>query len=487
MDFLDPAKKRAHIRRLYIGYALMAVVIGISAGILMLESRGFTVDRSTGEVIQNGLVFVAAHPEPADIYINGKLHRSQTESRLVLPEGHYSFELKRAGYRPWKHDVQLEGGKIERLVYPFLFPENLISKDAQLYANAPAFASQSPDRRWLLVLQPGSMTNFDLFDLGNERLPSKPVVLPAGIMTASEQPQSLTPTEWSTNNRHVLVKHTFGDQFEFIMIDREAPGNSFNVNRLFNISPTEVALRDKRHDRLYVLDANGTLQTADVRSRALAPLLQRVLAFKPHGGEQVLYVTDRAASPGKVNANILDGNRSYTIKDLVAGGPYLIDMARFDNRWYVAVGSAKEGKTYVYRDPLDPLRRQIYQHLVPTAILRAKNPTNVSFSFNARFVALQGGTEMSIYDAEMDRRFDYDMNVPIAPGSTAKWIDGHRLSILSEGKIVIFDFDGLNQQTLNASAYLPFFDRDYLALHTIAPSATAKGRYALQRTDMKVK
>ncbi len=38
MDFLDPAKKRAHTIRLFIGYILIAIVVATVSLILLLES-----------------------------------------------------------------------------------------------------------------------------------------------------------------------------------------------------------------------------------------------------------------------------------------------------------------------------------------------------------------------------------------------------------------------------------------------------------------
>ncbi len=63
MDFLDPRKKRAYKIRLYIGYFLMAVALSIGTLILLFEAYGYDVNHKTGEVIQNGLVFVDSRPE----------------------------------------------------------------------------------------------------------------------------------------------------------------------------------------------------------------------------------------------------------------------------------------------------------------------------------------------------------------------------------------------------------------------------------------
>src|SRR5690554_5521518 len=119
MDFLDPKKRRAHVRRLYIGYALMAVLIFGVASLLVLQAFGYSFNPRTGDITQNGLVFIDAHPQAAEVFINGQ-SKGFTDQRMVMTNGKYSLELKREGYRDWRRDFVLEGGHIERFVYPFL-------------------------------------------------------------------------------------------------------------------------------------------------------------------------------------------------------------------------------------------------------------------------------------------------------------------------------------------------------------------------------
>src|SRR3990167_5733833 len=178
MDFLDPKKKRAHNIRLYVGYALTAVALGMSTLVLVFAAYGYSIDRNTGDVIQNGLLIIDAHPESATIFVDGK-SQGTTDSRLILPAGKYKLELQRQGYRSWTHSVNLEGSSIEQLVYPILFPSNLVSKTIQQYSAVPAMASESPDRHWLVVQQPNSTSSFDVVDLSTTKNAVTPINLPA--------------------------------------------------------------------------------------------------------------------------------------------------------------------------------------------------------------------------------------------------------------------------------------------------------------------
>lgn len=489
MDFLDPTKKRAHTIRLFIGYILMGVALIMATLILVYQSFGYDFDPRTGTVIQNGLIFISARPESAEIYLNGQLHKSRTDTRLVVPAGQYTVRLQRDGYRPWNQTINLEGGSIERLVYPILFPETLKLEDIELYGSQPAFATQSPDRRWLLVQKPGSLESFDVFDLANPLQPPAAVSIPPAALTSSRESQSIKTVEWSTDNRHVLLEHQFGANREFIMFDREAPANTINLNATFNINPDQVALRDKRFDSYYFLNLGpGTLQLADLRNRTLSPLLTQVRAFKPYGDNMLLYATTEAAPAGKVLLKLRENDASYTIREAGLNGPYLMDMARFDGAWYVVVSASDEGRVYVYKNPLDTLKGSNKDPLVPVTVLKIDNPKHVLFSANTRFVMAQNGSKFGVYDSEADRRYFYDIKLPVPPAQKAQWMDGHRIMLTHDGKSVVFDFNGTNQQTLTAAVLENgiFFDRDYTRLFNVAPSVSVAGRFALTMTELRV-
>lgn len=490
MDFLDPSKKRAHTIRLFIGYALVAVAVAMGALILLFQSFGYGVDRKTGQVIQNGLVFLSAHPESAAIYINGQQNSARTDTKLSLPAGRYNIELKRDGYRSWKHELNLDGGSVEQLVYPVLFPEKLVTADTQLYASNPAFATASPDRHWLLVLQPGSLTKFDNFDMNNDGQAPTAVTIPEGVLTAASGDQSISLAEWSTDNRHVLLKHNYSNTVEYIMLDRDTPALSFNVNKLIGSNPTQISLRDKNDEELYLYDANTqTLQTYDVKAKKQAPLLSKVLNYKTHGADMVLYAsTDSGGKTGQVGVRMYDGKNNYLVNTYPTGTSFLLDLAQFSGDWYMVVGLQQEGRVTIYKNPQDTLKQP--NHGVPIALLlRIDSPQFVSFSDNARFIAAQSGSKFAIYDAETDRRVFYELKNNVPASQQAHWMDGHRLLLVLDGKTEVFDFDGTNQQTLAASlpGFLPYFDRDYTGLYNVAPSVQVAGRAALTRTDLIVK
>lgn len=489
MDFLDPKKRKAQRIKLLIGYGLVAIALTIATIVLFYQSDGYNRDPKTGEIVRNGLIFIDSTPGGAAITLNGE-QRGLTDQRLDVAAGDYKLELKRSGYRSWQRDFTLEGGTVERFVYPFLFPKNLETTDVQLYASNPGLVTQSLDRRWVLIQQPGSFQSFDLLDVSSESAIATTLSLPAGIMETKAGNNTLSLVEWSTNNRHVLLKHSYDGGQEFVVVDIESPGASINVSRTIPGTFTDITLRDKKYDQYYLYNASTKqLHTANLANRTAIIYQTEVLSFRSHGNDVVIFITPAGATEGKVAVRVREGDQSYTIREISADSSYLVDVARFDNSWYYVVGATKEQRLYIFKNPVAAIKRNSAGRPIPVAVLRTANaPEFVSFSANARFIASQSGNELSVYDAETDRQHRYDIQLGLPAGQKLTWMDGHRLTAVTGDKTVVFDYDGTNKQTLNnaINGLQPMFDRDYEALFTLSPSVAVTGRPALTRTELRI-
>ena len=488
MEFLDPRQKRKHNVKLLIGYGLMTTLVIMGTLLMSSLSLGFNFDTKTGSVIQNGLLFIDSHPESASAIINGQ-DKGKTNVRLVMPSGRYGIVLKQDGYRDWNHDINLEGGSIERLLYPFLFPAELKSEDSDIFSEKPIMASQSPDRRWLVLKQPGSPTEFKLIDLNEKTIETSPILLDKSLLNSNGTTHNYDEVEWSNDNKHLLLKHTFEGGSEFLVIDRTDAGKSVNLNTKYNWPITDVRLRDKKYDKYYFHNiTNGELVSAELSSETVIAVANGVLKFQPHGSEQILYVHENKDNKESVEVILRDQGKNYEIRQIPVSNKYLIDLAQFDGKWYIALGSSTDQKVYIYIDPLKDLTRTNKRSPLPSALLRLnKNIEFLSFSANARFISIQSGSNFAVYDAETVRQFRYDVDLDIDQKYKAKWMDGHRFFVVTQGKMHVFDFDGTNsQELLNAyNEFYPFFDRDYNNLFTLSPSTTVKDKPALVFTPMR--
>src|SRR5689334_7206033 len=135
----------------------------------------------------------------------------------------------------------------------------------------------------------------------------------------------------------------------------------------------------------------------------------------------------------------------------------------------MAAGAANDGVVFIYKDPLSTVK-DADKLTLPETALRLANPNWLEFSANTQFLALQSGSQFSVYDFENKRNFKYDLKLPLdSLPAHASWMDGHRLLLNSQGKMVVVDYDGINLQTLapNQPGILPMFDRQYKLMYTI--------------------
>lgn len=487
MDYLDRGKIVRHQIILYVGYALIAVAITIAALILLYQAYGFGVTKN-GTVIQNGLTFFSSQPNPADIYVNGKLNSSRTNTRLVLPENIYRITLAREGYRDWKRTVNVQGGKVQHFDYPLLIPKQLAPKKLQTYGGAPGLSTQSPDLRWLLVQQPGSLTDFDMYDIKTTTKTMTSFSLPTALLTKPTATENLQFVEWADDNQHVLLQHTYDDKVEFILVDRTEPAQSVNLNTTLGVNPSKLTFNNRKYDQYYLYDsASGTLQMASLKAdTAPTPRLQHVLAYKTYSDDTILYVTANDSTPGKASVKLLVGNKTYSIRSVPVSDNYVVDLTKYSGTMYVVAGSSSDDRVYIYRDPVGQLRALPNHAVVPAQVLHVEQPNYLSFSTNAQFIVAENGTHFGVYDIENKLGYNYVSPAPLDPPQQhASWMDGNRLVYSSGGKLQIADYDGANRQTLMAAdpSYLSAFAPNYRAMYSLVPSASA-GQFELTQTSL---
>lgn len=487
MDFLDPRKRRSHKIRLMIGYGLIAVAIGLATTILVYGAYGYGIDTKTGNIVQNGLLFVDSKPGNAGIYLDGKYQDRDTAARLILPANSYTLTLKKNGYRDWQRQFTLDEHTVSRFVYPFLFPDKPVVSSLKTYSSAPGIISSSPDRRWLLVQVPSPGTavlTFDEFDTSDPQRQPRALTLPRTLLTGGSI-GSLTEVEWSSDNNYLLLRHDFSGGREFILVNRRDPLQSLNLNRHFQTAPSEVRLYDKKVARVYIYDQSAmTLRRAEINSRQLEPvLLSQVLSFKPYGDNLISYVSVLPAEAGVAAVNIWDNGRTYRLTTLPATGTFLIDAAQFQGQWYYAAGSSSSDRVTIFKNPLNDLKSQPASTAVPIATLKLAGASEIKFSNNTRFVGLQAGQKFAVYDFEEKERYQYTLPLPLT--APMKWMDGHRFIGSADGSIIVVDYDSTNQQTLVPTSLAAggYFSDDYDHMLTLVSGEG--GTVSLQDIDLR--
>lgn len=460
------------MRLLFVGYALIGLAIGIASTLLLYQSYGYGLG-DDGDLKQSGLVFVSSQPKGATIYLNGKTASDKTDARLAVESGTYRLSLGLQGYREWQRSITVNGGDVQRFDYPLLVPTQLKTTKIGSVLSQVTIATQSPDRRWVLLgdgTRQGVFAQYDLKD--PQKLTVSEFVLPSTVYTLAGTDHKWEQVEWSTDNAHVLLKHSFtldgSEQHEYVLVNREKLDDSQNITRALSLTPEEVpTLFDKKVAKFYIYTPSShSLRLVKADATESITTAANVLAYKTYGSDIVLYATNvYAGKPvaDKVHVVLQHGVERTLVRELsVSDGSYLLDLARYDGNWYTAISSSTEHGVYIYKNP----EVKVANRTTPRAwrFLRVEAPSYMAFSENTRFILAQNGQHVSVYDAETTDIYRYDLSSALdTPQTHAKWMDGHRLVYVSGGKLRMVDYDNVNPQVLEdaASAYLPFVSPDY--------------------------
>lgn len=476
MDFLDPKKKRANKIRLIVGYGLIGIAIAAATTILLYQAYGFGLDKN-GQIVQKGLVYVSSQPAGADIYVDGN-KMDNTNTRLNLKSGQYEVALKRDGYRDWQHTITVDGGYVTHYEYPFLFPTNLQTEVKQTLDFTPTFVTNSPDRRWILIAKPAADKTLQLtqYDLRNPSQAATSFSLPASVAVINAKQDAWTVVEWSNDNENVLLKHSYEGGYEYVMLNRSNPADSFNVSKLISGTAPEIKLLDKKYDSYVIYDsATKLVSRANLKSTTPQPWVQGVIDFQTYSDDTILYVTTEGADADRVIVKLHQADQTHNIRSILPSTKYVLNLTRYSNNLVVGFGGSTEDKVFVYLNPIEALQKAPQQDLSPISTLKIKSPSSLTFSQNTRFIVAEAGNDFTVYDADRDKTYAFTVDSALdAPQTKASWMDGHRLTYVSGGKLIVIDFDNTNKQALMtaSSNYVPMFDTDYKYVYCLANNET---------------
>ncbi len=487
MDFLDPRKKSVRRSKLIISYLLMALLIVAAAVVLLGSSFGYGYNRQTGQIVQNGLVFIDSAPAKAKIFLDGKDTNRSTSAhalfpgavRMVLPTGSYEVNLQADGYRPWGTEFNLSSQMILRLDYALLLPLKLTSVVADTYKTPPAFLSQTPDQKWILAAFTDSKggLNFRQYNASSQSLSPASLSLPATVPGFNGN--AWLPLAWSSDSNSMLLVHSQASKTEYIVFNRDKPAESLNINTASKLTPNKVMMRDGKTDLLYLLQG-GKLYSFAPGGNSSSLLASGVLDFTPHQSGQILYMASSTSGP---LAQLKDGAQVYTLAKLKNATRYFLAAVNYQDHNYLAVGSDAES-VRIFKDPL-PTLKSSPASLKALAVLKLSATQQLKPSIGSHFLTAQSSNVFAAYDFATQTNFSYRLKQPLA--NEAVWLDEYHLgSRTAAGAAMVWDYNGANQQQLGSSL-MPqgaYFGPGYKTMFTL--SANSSGSRTLTTTDLQL-
>ena len=466
MDFLDPEKTKRHRIILFIGYFFLSImVILISVLMYYFVNYGYSFNQG-GKLIRNGLLFISTQPHPADIYLNDVLNSNKTNKHLFIPEGVYNVKLQRVGYRTWTRSVQVDGGQLAHFDYPLLVPEILNSTKIKTYATTPLFFSESDNHNRLVVGYKDTANYFEVYDISNT---ASPLVgkfnIPDSVLTNPTVNATYSVVQWSDDNTHVLINRNYGSSSEYIVLDTVDPTQSINLKNYQTLLKIDsVSLNNRKFNQFYLYSSSDHLvyglNYSDNSSQP-TQLLSDVYGMSDYNGSGILYATKDTKDSNLVDFNILFSGNTYLVKKLSKDTNYLLANNIYDSVPYVVLGVSDQNKVYVFKDPIAQIKSSPNVEPVPVQVLAVKNANYVSFSLNKQYIMAENGNQFGVYDIFNDHGYNFTSKYPIdAAQGHAEWMDKNRISYVSSGQVVIFDYDYNYNQLLNKghSSFQTAFD-----------------------------
>jgi hypothetical protein len=476
MDYLDPDKKRQHKQRLLFGYVLIGFAIGIATVLLVYMANGYYVDRDTGQVIQNGLVYVDSRPGGAEIYLNGEKQKGATDARLVVPAGEYEIGLKRDGYRDWGRNLLLEGGSLRKLTYARLIPNELTSSVGANLRSNPIATSQSIDKKWLVLSFGDKPLELNIIDIEQPTVTPQIITIPSNLVVDSET-GTIEITEWADDNRNFIAKYTNGNLINYILVDRENPQAAVNLNILFGDNNYEIGFQDRNKDIFFAYKpATKSLLTASLSGGVNpSPVVDNVYDYKTFGRDWVLYITE-SGEEGLVSARFKRGDKDILLKKIKTSDKYLLQLAKLGNAPVMGISSTVENRAIVYNDPQKFLDENPEASVpIATTVLRVEKPSDLRISSDSSVIMASGQGKFASHEFEADRSYTFTVEVPVDPIQEVRWLDGQHFLFSSEGKQFMMDFDGSNMYDLVASMPVngSYFTNNIEIMFSFTPSVTA--------------
>lgn len=454
MDYLDPKKKKAHKIRLLLGYVLFAVAILLATILLVFIANGYYVDRNTGQVIQNGLIFIDSKPTGAEVFINGQKQRGTTDMRLVIPGGEtYTIDIQKEGYRPWSRTLLLESGTLRELTYARLIPEELITEPlADISAN-PYSASQSVDKRWLSLTYQENPLLISVFDLSTAVPTEQQIIIPQNIVPNASTAR-VEIIDWASDNRTFIAEITSGNLVNYVLFDRQDPEVAVNLNTRFGSNNLEISLQDRARDRFFAFNKETKLLYSATLNGGLSesPVVDKeLLAYATFENDWFTYITE-SGKEGLVQAWFTRGDKTILLTEIKTDSDYFVELAKLGDTPIMAVGSPAEDRAIVYRDPQRYLDDNPEVRIpVATTVLRVKNPQDVIISSDSSVILAYGPENMASHEFDADRSYNFTLDIDIQESQRPRWLDGQHISVSAGGIQYTIDFDGSNVYELVAS------------------------------------
>lgn len=438
--YMDPEKRaRRQSLRVIISETIMVLAVVVTVAVLALIVSGYWLN-SDFKVERQGMLQIYSVPTGANVAVDGDSPWFQrTNTSKVLSSGQHEIILTKDGYDSWSKTIEISEGLLYRLHYPHLFLLNR-EKEAVYSTDTISFVTASPSRRLLLIAD--NTTAWTLINLDSDSPKATTLDISKYFSTVSLASGATTglftgeiiSAEWDNSNEHILFEVAGSTGVEWVLINIKNPASSINLTREFAADFNQIKIFDNSANSLLAI-RNGNLHRIDVGARQISAILVEDVRDFDFYDSEIIYVT----SAGIKMFGIGDSEDIPLVPASIAAQ---VLIGKFYDDKYIFVIDG--GDITVYR-------KNNLEEEIMTATLSFV-PENAKVGYDGSFVIMNSGANFATLDMET-------MNIREWTTDSAHygWVSSYMIYSVYEGRLFVYDFDGLNRRELatNVSERFP--------------------------------
>lgn len=462
----------------------MTLAVGVIVTFVVLFVLGYRFDSSDGRLERYTMLQFNSNPSGADVTVDGKSLSSQTPNKVTIQAGKHLITMSKTGYETWTKNVDAKSGVLTWLNYALLVPKKLTVEPIASYA-AIYETLASPEGRYMLVEEQADTPVFNLVDLSSDTIRATKLTIPASLYsdaTTADITHNFHIDKWDDGGRYVLIKHTYADKNEWLVLDTQDANLTKNITRLFDFAITSINFLGTSGNIFYALGTND-IRKIDLSAGTISrPLVSNVISFNIYSTNIIGYVGNGTAANQKIIGLYRDGDdNAHIIRTILDDNlPINIAAARYFNEYYVIISDGKKVDILSGSYPNSVNDASSLKAL--TSFVMNEDIQNLSISPTGEYILMQSGAYFASYDLEYQSLASTRLT---GTGSVAllRWINDNYIWSDRDGSLTIREFDGTNIRTINtvATGQSATLTSNGRYLYSINKSVTD---YQLQRVRM---
>ena len=475
------SNKKVLIKRVitYIGMTL-AVIIIVTYVVLFTLGYRFNIDDR--QIEQYAMLQLNSVPSGATVSIDGNSANIKTPGEATVPAGEHTITMTLKGYQTWTKTVKVDSGVLSWVNYALLIPEELTVESVANYTDVYKTVA-SPNGNYILVQTKQNTPQFDLIDINSATIKKTTLNIPTAAYSESE---STTVThgffieKWDDGDRYVLIKHTYDDKSEWLVLDVQDPQLTKNITRLFDFAITNIQFAGTSGNVFYAL-GNGDVRKIDVSAGTISrPLISNVSSFSIFESKVICFVATESNAKVYTVGLYRDGDdTSYVVKTIEKTDEAQINAAvsNYFNEYYVAIASGTNVEVLSGSFPSSTNETGLKNYV---SFSTSQTVKNLSFSPSGQYVFARSGASFTSYDLEYKLLFS-----SIIDGNSndfaVNWLNDNYIWSDRDGDLTIREFDGANIHIINKVSASQGVVITSNGRYIYSVNLLASGGYQLQR------